>query len=101
MVPGIVLAAGASSRMGTPKALLRAGHRSFVRRILDALRDGGADSAVVVGRPGSPDLVAEVAAAGFGRVVENPRADDGQLSSLLAGLDAVDRPEVAAILVTL
>ena len=41
MTPGIVLAAGASSRMGRPKALLQIGQRTFVRAVLDALRDGG------------------------------------------------------------
>ena len=41
MTPAIVLAAGASSRMGRPKALLDAGNRTFIRRILDTLRAGG------------------------------------------------------------
>ena len=78
MMPAVVLAAGASSRMGRPKALLRAGDRSFVARVLNALQAGGAASAVVVVRPGTPDLIAEVAAARFGRAIENPRPEDGQ-----------------------
>lgn len=101
MLPGIVLAAGASSRMGRPKALLHLDDRTFVRAILDALRDAGLPSVIVVVRPGQPEVVAEVERAGFGRAVENPRADDGQLSSLLVGLDAVDRPETNGVLVTL
>jgi len=101
MVPGIVLAAGASARMGSPKALLRIGDRTFIRRVLDALRDGGIHSAVVIVRPGQDDVVSEVKRSGFGRAVENPRADEGQLSSLLIGLDAIDGPGVSAALVTL
>ena len=101
MTPAIVLAAGASTRMGRPKALLQAGGRTFIRTILDALHDGGVPDAVVVVRPGQDAVVAEVAASGFGRAVENPRADEGQLSSLIAGLDAIDRPGVVAALVTL
>src|SRR5215203_2661626 len=101
MIPGIVLAAGASARMGTPKPLLTLGNRTFVRRILEALRDGGLPDAVVVVRPGDARVAGEVAAAGFGRIVENPRADLGQLSSLLAGLDAVDVPGIVGALVTL
>jgi len=101
MVPAILLAAGASERMGRPKALLDAGGRTFVRRILDTLRDGGTTEIVVVVRPGAPDVVREVAAAGFARSVENPDPDRGQLSSLLVGLDAVDGPAVTAVLVTL
>jgi molybdenum cofactor cytidylyltransferase len=87
--------------MGRPKPLLDAGGRTFVRRILDALRDGGADEAVVVTRPATATIASEVAAAGFGRVVENPDPDRGQYSSLLVGLDAIDRLETDGMLVTL
>jgi molybdenum cofactor cytidylyltransferase len=101
MTLAIVLAAGASTRMGSPKALLRAGDRTFIRTILDTLREAGLPDAVVVVRAGQDAVAAEVAAAGFGRTVVNPRADEGQLSSLLAGLNAIDRPGVDAALVTL
>lgn len=87
--------------MGRPKALLQTGGRTFVRAILEALRDGGVVDAVVVIRSGQPEVVAEIEATGFGRYVLNPRPDEGQLSSLLAGLDAVDRDGVAGVLVTL
>jgi molybdenum cofactor cytidylyltransferase len=101
MVPGIVLAAGASSRMGVPKSLLTLGNGTFLSRILEALRDGGVPSAVVVVRPGLPGVEGEVARVGFGRLVENPVPDAGQLSSLVTGLDAVDAPDVTGVLVTL
>jgi molybdenum cofactor cytidylyltransferase len=101
MTLGIVLAAGASTRMGRPKALLPAGQSTFVRTILAALRDGGVADTVVVVRPGHDAVLAEIGAARYGRAVINPRADEGQLSSLLAGLDAVDTDGVDAALVTL
>jgi molybdenum cofactor cytidylyltransferase len=101
MVPALVLAAGASSRMGSPKALLRVAGRTFVATILDALRDAGVASTVVVVRPDSSEVVAEIGRTGFGRAIQNARADEGQLSSLLAGLDAVDAPAVRGVLVTL
>ncbi len=100
-MPAVVLAAGASSRMGRPKALLRVGDRTFVARVLDVLRAGGAASAVVVVRPGAGDVMAEVAAGAFGHSVENPHADQGQLSSLLTGLDAVESAHIDGIMVTL
>jgi CTP:molybdopterin cytidylyltransferase MocA len=101
MIPGIILAAGASSRMGRPKALLYAGDRTFVSAILGTFREAGVPSVVVVVRPGDAALVTEIENAGFGRVVENPRPEEGQLSSLLTGLDASDGPAVEGVLVTL
>jgi len=101
MVPAIVLAGGASRRMGRAKALLPAGGSTFVRRVLDTLRLGGVADVVVVVRPDTAEVVREVDAANFGRAVTNPEPDRGQLSSLLVGLDAVDRADVDAVLVTL
>src|SRR5829696_5703142 len=101
MTRAIVLAAGASTRMGRPKALLPAGGGTFIRTILGTLRDGGVPDAVVVVRPGQDAVVEEIAAAGFGRAVMNPRADEGQLSSLLAGLAAIEDERLEAALVTL
>lgn len=100
MTPGIVLAAGSSTRMGRAKALLASGDRPFVRRILDTLEAGGIANRLVVVRPGDRALVATIEAAGA-RAISNPRADEGQLSSLIAGLDAADTDGVDAVLVTL
>jgi len=86
--------------MGRQKALLWVEGRTFVRRILDTLHDGGIDDIAVVLRAHHSEAAAE-AAAGAGRVVFNPRADEGQLSSLIAGLDAVDVHGVESVLVTL
>ncbi len=47
-VDGIVLAAGRSSRMGRPKAELLLDGRTFLERCVEALRQGGCRSVVVV-----------------------------------------------------
>jgi CTP:molybdopterin cytidylyltransferase MocA len=48
-VVGLLLAAGAGTRMGMPKALMRDDDgTSWLRRALTALRDGGCSSVVVV-----------------------------------------------------
>ena len=103
-VPAVVLAGGRSSRMGRPKALLPAGGETFVGRIVRTLRAAGAGRVLVVAPAG--DLAARIASA-LARhrppppVVANPDPARGQLSSLLVGLEAVDRPGVEAVLVTL
>ena len=103
VVPAIVLAAGESSRMGRPKALLRCSpsNDSFVQTVIETLRRGGAAGAFVVGREQDAALQAEVDRFGpFATVVINPAPERGQLSSLLAGLSAADRPGVHGVMVT-
>jgi CTP:molybdopterin cytidylyltransferase MocA len=101
MVAGIILAAGRSTRMGTPKALLLASDGlTFVARLIRTLVRGGIEAPLVVGRLDDEALQAEVESAGA-RLVINPDADEGgQLSSLLAGLRKADRPGVRGLLVT-
>jgi CTP:molybdopterin cytidylyltransferase MocA len=91
----VVLAAGASSRMGRPKALLEAGarvgaagNRTFLEACLATLRACGVESVrVVLGR----DAVAirERARLDDDEVVLNPRPEDGMLSSVRCGLNAL------------
>ncbi len=102
MIPAIILAAGRSERMGRPKALLPSGPGgwTFVRRVATTVCAGGAEEALVVGRPDDEALRTEVEQLAVRvRYVENPDADRGQLSSVLAGLAAADHPGVSAVLV--
>ena len=104
IIPGLILASGRSSRMGRPKALLPIGEagETFVSRLAATLREGGVDDVLVVA--GEEATAVESALARLTpapRVVTNPNPDLGQLSSLLIGLGAVDRPGVGGVLVTL
>jgi molybdenum cofactor cytidylyltransferase len=102
MIPAIVLAAGASTRMGRPKALLPLGNELFLLRILKTLRDAEVDDLLVVVGHESAAIESSLAPLTFAvRVVENPEYARGQLSSLQAGLRAADRPGVRGVLVTL
>jgi molybdenum cofactor cytidylyltransferase len=103
MIPAVILAAGRSTRMGKPKALLPIARdgSTFVRQIATVLLEGGAAGIFVVGRPDDEPLQREVQAIGLAvRYVENANADRGQLSSLIAGLNAADRPGIAGMLVS-
>ena len=86
---GLVLAAGQSSRMGRPKALLQCppSYETFVTRIIRTLRQGGVAEVAVVGRPGDVALQNEIAPhTPAVRYLENPAAELGQLSSIIVGI---------------
>ena len=103
MIPAIVLAAGRSTRMGRPKAMLPVpGGDTFLTRIVRTLLAADVDDVVVVVGHGADAIVGAFAASGLpARFVRNPEYDRGQLSSLVAGLGVIDRPGVTAVLVTL
>ena len=103
VIPAIVLAAGRSSRMGRAKATLAVGGGdTFLTRIVRTLLDAGVDDVIVVVGHDAEPIAASFAESGLpARFVVNPQYDRGQLSSLLAGLDVVERPGVSAVLVTL
>lgn len=102
MIVGIVLAAGASSRMARPKALLPIGTDTFVTRVVRTLAAAGLDDVVIVTGDQTEAVRSAVAEAGLrARTIENPRRAEGQLSSVLAGLAIADRPGVDAVLVHL
>lgn len=89
--------------MGRSKALLTApsGEATFVARLAATLLEGGVADALVVGRPDDRALRDELERLPIPvRFVPNHDADSGQLSSVLAGLNAADRPGTSAILVT-
>jgi molybdenum cofactor cytidylyltransferase len=102
MIPAVVLAAGASRRMGRPKALLQLGGRTFVRAIVDTLTMAGITDIFVIVRDDTRDAIAAALPDRPGvRLVVNTRAEEGQLSSLITGLDTADGPGVSGVLVTL
>ena len=105
MTAAIILAAGRSTRMGQPKPLLRyeplAGH-TFVSHLVEVFKASSFTGIFVVGRPDDDGLRAEVTRCGA-TFIENSRAEEGQLSSLLAGLNHLNLrkdPQVDAVLVT-
>jgi molybdenum cofactor cytidylyltransferase len=103
VIPAIVLAAGKSTRMGRLKGLLPVDQRdSFLTRIVRTLGEAGVGQVVVILGHEAPRLADDLRRGGLdARVVINADYESGQLSSLLSGLSAVDRPEVEAVLLTL
>jgi len=102
-VAAIILAAGASTRMGRTKALLPDPDGCpFVARLVRTFADAGIRHIVVVTGAESSSIAGALAADRAvvdPMVVVNPDPARGQLSSLWAGLDAVRPLDPAAVLV--
>ena len=104
MISAIVLAAGASSRMGQAKAALPLGQtgETVVARVVRTLLEGGVPNVVVVAGAHIDAVRAAMPRhESRARVIEHLGWAQGQLSSLLAGLDAIDDPLLEAAVVTL
>ncbi len=103
MIPALVLAAGRSSRMGRAKASLPLdGGDTFLTRIVRTFLQAEVDDVVVVLGHDADAIASTFFTANLpARVALNPDYDRGQLSSLVTGLNLVDRPGVVAVLVTL
>jgi CTP:molybdopterin cytidylyltransferase MocA len=97
---GLLLAAGAGSRMGMPKALVHDERGSWLQRGVEVLRRGGCDPVVVVlgAAPEAADLL-----DGAVTVVVAEDWADGMGASLRAGLAAVAGlgPDVRSVVVSL
>ena len=89
MVAAIVLAAGESSRMGTPKALLRVGGKTFIRHIIDVLNSSEVEKIVVVLGANAEENRKELAGLDV-TVANNSNYTAGQLSSVLKGIETVE-----------
>jgi molybdenum cofactor cytidylyltransferase len=89
--------------MGRTKATLPLGDRdTFLTRIVRTAHEAGVVDVVVVVGHDSAGVRESAAAHGvMPRFVENALYETGQFSSVLAGLTAVDRPGVQALMLTL
>lgn len=99
MINAMILAAGESRRMGMPKPLLRYGDTTFLEQILAVVRHSVVDRVTVVLGAHSQMIRASTDLSQTD-VVINEDYRKGQLSSLIAGLQAVP-PETEAVLVCL
>ena len=104
MIPGVILAGGASSRMGRAKALLPTANegQTFLSQLVRTLWAGGVDDVVVVVSSLSGDIERALSKESLScRRVVNHQPERGQISSVLTALAAIDRPGVTGMLGTL
>jgi len=100
VISGILLAGGASTRMGRPKGLLEYRGVPFLRAVATALLTGGVEELVAVLNPEVPRLPGVLPADTRVRWVAAPLTSAGQLASLRTGLHALS-PASEATLVAL
>ena len=96
----LLLAAGASARMGRPKQLLPYQGCTLLRHAAKTAAETGCAPLVLVTGAVHEELAAEVANLPF-RVVHNPDWATGMASSIRAGLAAVEAAGPAAVLIML
>jgi CTP:molybdopterin cytidylyltransferase MocA len=103
MLPGAVIAAGRSSRMGRSKALLPLGCSypvTFIQSVTESMQRAGVDDILVVGRPDDEQLRRTVERLSTRiEFIPNPHHERGQLTSIVAAVNAIDRPGVRGLMV--
>jgi molybdenum cofactor cytidylyltransferase len=98
-VAGIVLAAGASRRLGRPKALLVLAGRTLLARAVAAQLEAGLDPVVVVLGHAAEEVRAAAGLPPDPRlcVVVNPGWEEGMASSLRSGLEVCGNPDAVVV----
>ena len=96
-IAGLVLAAGAGNRLGTPKAALPWAGRTLLDHAVTRLRDGGCDPVhAVIGAAADRIRTATTVPVHF---VHNPHWPDGMGGSLRAGLRALPGTADAVVVI--
>ncbi|MGH2819803.1 MAG: nucleotidyltransferase family protein [Actinomycetota bacterium] len=99
MISGLVLAAGTSSRLGTPKQLLDFRGQPLLQHVVDAACAARLDEVVVVLGHEADRIEAALRLPERARAVRNVDFAFGQATSLRFGLEALDpRSEAVVIL---
>jgi molybdenum cofactor cytidylyltransferase len=96
LLAAVILSAGASNRMGRPKALIPYRERTFLGHLIEVTRNPRIGVTRVVLGAGA-DLIRTSAKLDSSIVVLNPEWEKGQLSSIRAGLRGLEGIEIDGI----
>lgn len=99
MISAIILAAGKSLRMGVPKLLLLIEGKSLLQHVIDSALKSKVDDVVVVLGAEAAKLKREIK-PGKARIIVNTSYEEGQSTSLRAGLQSIN-PKSRAVIILL
>jgi molybdenum cofactor cytidylyltransferase len=99
VIAALILAAGQSLRMGSPKLLLRVGGHTLLRHVIGNARRSRCDDVLVVVGDAADRVGREAREAGA-RTVLNPRYREGMGTSLACGIAALP-PDCEAVVILL
>jgi CTP:molybdopterin cytidylyltransferase MocA len=97
VISGIILAAGASSRMGTPKALLDWGGQPLVAYHVEQMREAGCDEVIVVLGHRADEISRQMKTVPC-RTMLNALFQHGRAGSLRLGAKAANRDAEAIVI---
>ncbi|MES2874690.1 MAG: nucleotidyltransferase family protein [Bacteroidota bacterium] len=89
----IILAAGNSSRLGSPKQLLTYGGKPLLQLAIDSAKESGADQVIVVLGSSMQLIECKISTEGI-LIIENPNWENGLSSSIKAGLKTLTKISV-------
>ena len=98
-VAAVILAAGASRRLGKPKQLVRLERETLLERAVRVAAEAGCSPILVVLGASSEAILAQ-SALQPAKIVLNPEWEEGMASSIRAGLRALPPEIQAALLLT-
>jgi CTP:molybdopterin cytidylyltransferase MocA len=96
LLAAVILSAGASSRMGRPKALLPYREETFLEHLIQVTRHPRIGVTRVVLGAGAEEI-RKIAKLDFSMVVVNPNWEQGQLSSIREGIRSLEGIETEGI----
>jgi len=89
MITAVILAAGASRRMGQPKMLLPWGNETVLTHVISIFQKSGVDDVLVI-TGGAREQVENLVSALHVRTIHNPDYSNGEmLSSIKCGIQAL------------
>ena len=100
MIASVILSAGASARMGTPKANLKIGNTTFINSILIKLHSCGTAGIYIVTGYHHRQISQALDSINHCKILHNTNAEQGQLSSLQLAIRNFDR-QITGMLVVL